>query len=152
MGNMKKNLWRSIIVTLSVGVVLGIASCGVDVDVPDKPPSTSQIKGWSDRRVATLEEALRKKDWKLPSRVKGLMRYLRGLGVNLTVGPGKKFKNTGEALQELNRVIVKLENWYNQSLNRREGDSDADRAKLQTILDEVKEVLKNVNVGKRGTR
>ena len=134
------------------GLVSGVAGCGVDVDIPERAPTTVEIKDWSDRRITAVEEAVRKKDWKLPSRVKGLMRYLRGLGINVTIGPGQKFKNTDEAIQALDRVILKLEDWYNQSLNRREGDGDEDRAKLQAILDEAKEVLKNVKVQKPKAR
>ena len=149
---MKKNRWKRIAVRLSAATIFGIAGCGVGVDVPEKAPTTAEIKDWSDRRITVVEQAIRKKDWKLPSRVTGLVRYLRGLRINVTIGPGQTFKNTGEAIQALDRVILKLENWYNQSRNRREGDSDEDRARLQVILDETKGVLKNIKVGRPKAR
>ncbi|HUW56430.1 MAG TPA: hypothetical protein VMZ92_07320 [Planctomycetota bacterium] len=126
--------------------LLNVIGCGVDVDVPKRAPTAAEIKGWSDRRLTAMEKAVRDKDWKLPSRVSGLIRYLRGLEINVTIGPGQEFKNTQEAVQALDTVIVRLEGWYNESRTRREGDSDADRAKLQAILDEAKKVLKNVKV------
>ena len=123
-----------------------LAGCGVGVDVPKEPPSTAEIKSWSDHRIALIEKAIREKDLRLPSRVKGLIRYLRSLRINLTVGPGQKFENAAEATGAIDAVVLKLEGWFESSLGRREGDSDEDRAQLQAILDEVKEVLQNVNV------
>ena len=130
--------------------LLHLVGCGADI--PERPPTSAEIKGWSNRRITAIEDAIRKKDWKLPSRVKGLMRYLRGLEINVTIGPGQKSKNPQEAIQALDTVILKLDGWYNASLNRREGDSDEDRARLQTLLDEAKDVLKNVKVQPAGTR
>ena len=127
---------------------VGLPSCGVNVDVPKKPPTTAQIKGWSDQRVVALEKAIQAKDWRLPSRARDLARYLRGFEMNLTVGPGQEFQNTREAVDALETAALKLDGWYNDSLSRREGDSDEDRARLLAILDEIKEVLRKLNVDK----
>jgi hypothetical protein len=132
------------VLTILTGFVVG---CGVrEPDIPKRPPTTAEIKGWSDHRIVVIEKAIQDKDWRLPSRVSGLVRYLRGLEINVTIGPGQRFQNTEEAVDALNRVIAKLDGWFEESLNREKGDSDEDRAKLQAIVNEAKDILKNVKV------
>ncbi len=133
---------------LAAALAAGLPGCGVRVDVPKKPPTTAQIKGWSDQRVVALENAIRAKDWRLPSRARDLARYLRSFEMNLTVGPGQDFQNTKEAVDALETVALKLDAWYNDSLGRREGDTDEDRAQLQAIVGEIKDVLRKLNVDK----
>jgi len=133
---------------LIAALAAGLPGCGVSVDVPKEPPTTAQIKGWSHQRVTDLEKAIREKDWRLPSRARDLARYLRGFELNLTVGPGQEFQNTEEAVGALETVATTLDDWYHESLGRREGDSDEDRARLQAIVDEIKEVLRKLNVDK----
>ena len=123
-----------------------LVGCGIKVKIPDRPPTPPEIKSWSDRRVVNIEKAIRKKDRKLPGRVKGLIRYLRGLEINVSIGPGKKFKNTEEAIGAIDGIVYKLQEWFDKSLGRPQGDSDEDRAELQAIMDEAKEVLRNIKV------
>jgi len=75
------------------------------------------------------------------------VHYLYSLRANLTDGDGAKFKNTEEALDAVDRVIAKLDEWYNRSKLRREGETDEDFAELQAVVDEVKEVLRNTKTG-----
>jgi len=135
--------------TLGILTTLTVLSVGCGVrgpDLPKRPATTAEIKGWSDHRIIVIEKAIQDKDWRLPSRVSGLIRYLRGLELNVTIGPGQRFQNTEEAVDALNGVIAKLEAWFEESRNRQKEDSDEDRAQLQTILDEAKDLLKNVKV------
>ena len=62
------------------------------------------------------------------------------------MGSGTKFKNPEEATRALARVVDRLKAWYERSLSRQQ-DSDEDLAELQTVVDEVKEVLRNIKAG-----
>ena len=148
---MRASSWKAAVLSILASGTILIVGCGPgEAKVPAKPAQTAEIKGWSNSQIAAVEKAIREKDSRLPARVRGLVRYLRGLEVNVTVGPGQEFQNTEEALTALRNVTAKLEGWCEQSLTREKGDSDQDRAELQTILDETKEVLVGVNAGKPG--
>lgn len=123
-----------------------LSGCGVKVHPPEKPPTTAEIKTWSNTRLMQVEAALRRKDFRLPARVKSLIWYLRGLRINVTTGPGQKYRNPEEAVQALDEVIVKLKAWFDGSLGRSKGDSDTDCDQLQKIIDEAKEILSSVKV------
>jgi hypothetical protein len=148
---MRASSWKTAALSVLASVTILIAGCGRrEVNVPAHPPATGEIKGWSDSQIAAVEKAIQEKDSKLPGRVRGLIRHLRSLEINVTIGPGQKFQNTEEVLTALRGAIAKLDGWCEQSLTRDAGDSDQDRAELQAILNETKEILKGVRADKPG--
>jgi len=132
---------------LAATLLAAALGCGVEVDVPDRRPTSADIKSWSHKSITRLEAAIRNRDPNLPSKTRPVVHYLYSLRANLTDGDGAKFKNTEEALDAVDRVIAKLDEWYNRSKLRREGETDEDFAELQAVVDEVKEVLRNTKTG-----
>ncbi|HUU44028.1 MAG TPA: hypothetical protein VMY39_02510 [Planctomycetota bacterium] len=128
-------------------VLWTVAGCGVDVDVPDRPPTSGDIRNWSDASITKLEEAIRKRDPNLPSKTRPVVQYLYALQQNLIDGSGARFENPDETLDAITRAIEKLDDWYNRSRLRREGETDRDYAELQTVVDEVKQALSKVKTG-----
>jgi len=143
---MKQNAQRIRTALSIVCLCVIVSGCSVEVDRPDKVPTTSELKGWRLKELAAVETAIRRRDFRLPGKVKGLAGRLGGLEINLTVGSGTKFKNPEEATRALARVVDRLKAWYERSLSRQQ-DSDEDLAELQTVVDEVKEVLRNIKAG-----
>jgi len=139
-----KTISHTLVLVILGGLLVGLADCDGRGDLPGKPLTAPKVEDEPGRRIADLEKAIENKDFRLPSRVKGLIRYLRDVEINVPVGPGKKFQSTEEAAQALGRVIAKLEAWFDRSLDRRE-ETDADRAELRTIIDEAKSVLQDVH-------
>ncbi|HUV38450.1 MAG TPA: hypothetical protein VMY39_02500 [Planctomycetota bacterium] len=134
-----------VLALLVVACVLPVA-CSVEVERPDKLPTTAELRGWRLDEIRDLEDAIARKDYRVPGKVKGFARRLAGIEVNLTLGPGQQYHNPDEAREAVLRVVDRLRDWHDRSLGRRK-DTDADRAELQVILDEAKSVLANIKVG-----
>lgn len=150
---MRRHLCRNIVL-LGIGTALLVTAggCGLgDVDVPENAPTAAQIKEYSDAQIVALEQAIRKNDPRLPARVRGLTRYLRGLQMNISVAPGGRFQNRDEAVRAIDQVIAELLDWFTRELAR--GTSgEPNLAALQKVLDEAKEVLRNVQVKGQNAR
>ena len=99
--------------------------------VDDTPALRPEVDGPIGVRIAAVEKTLEAKGFTLPSAVKGLIRDLRE--------HRKAF--TGD-VDALDAIVRKLENWHARSNTRKTADTDADRAELKCILEELKPMLK----------
>jgi len=144
---MRTPVCRNVGLPFAAVVLLVLAGCGVKPKLPQDRPKTSDIKSWSHNSITRVEKAIRKKDMNLPSTVVVLTDYLDKLRLNVTLGEGSKYGNTEEAVAAIDGVVMRLTHWYNRSKTRREGDTDADREELQTLVDEVKGVLSDIRAG-----
>jgi len=119
-------------VILSLAVLVALTGCDRRVDDDVKSAVIGPNSSITER-VAVMEDAITKKQWTLPGQAKLLARVLRERKEVL------ECEGSG-----LDSIITELDDWCAKS-DARDGDNDADRAALKTILDDLEPLLKTLD-------